>query len=405
VTITFDDNFGLEAVPAGTSPSTEGINWIVQQWGMLKNPSANPPDPNNFDGTPIHASFYYTSIYATDQGTMVTTTTGSTAGLDQNHANHDGWAAAFAAGHEAADHTVNHYNGGPIPLGSMPLEMARNFAQADWASEMMQCNGLLTNSDSTIGIGAQPSDILGFRAPYLAYNDAMFTAMQGLGFVYDTSLPNCFDDGEDGTNCAWPYTLDNGSPDQLVLARKFTNTYGGIAWQFPQVTPHAGLWEMPPTTMIVPDDSLATQYMFTPGLRSRIPAYMGGDSIMPGTAPGLAYPDIYEASSGKIAGLDYSMLNDAQILPDEMRAILEYNLDLHIKGNRSPFIFVAHSFNYSYQPQAGSMPPDFNTPSLPIRNDRQKALLAFVTYALSKPEVRIVNVKDILAWVKRVSGK
>jgi hypothetical protein len=228
----------------------------------------------------------------------------------------------------------------------------------------------------------------------------MFTAMQSNGFTYDTSLPSCFADGEDGTNCAWPYTLDNGSPDQQVLAQKFTGTYGTIAWSFPQVMSHPGLWEMPPTTLIVPDDSFASQYSFTAGLRSRIPVYVAGTAIKSGN-PGLAYPDIYEASSGKIAGLDYSMLNDAQIKPDEMRAILEYNLDLHLKGNRAPFIFIAHGFNYSNE--GGVADP--NTPSVPIAVDRQNALLAFVKYALSKPEVRIVNVKDILAWVKRVSGK
>jgi hypothetical protein len=156
---------------------------------------------------------------------------------------------------------------------------------------------------------------------------------------------------------------------------------------------------MPPTTMIIPDDSQATTYKFTPGLRTRFPPFSTGDAINQ-TTPGLAYPDIYDSTSAKIAGLDYSMLNDAQITPDEMRAILEYNLDLHIKGNRSPFIFIAHGFNYSFKGNG-----DPNTLTATIRDDRQKALLAFVTHALAKPEVRIVNVKDILAWVKRVSGK
>jgi hypothetical protein len=405
VSITFDDNFGLEGVPAGTDPNTEGVNWIVQQWGALKNPSGSPPNPDNFDGTPVHATFYYTSIYATDPSTSVTTTTGSTPGQDANHANHDGWAKAFAAGHEAADHTVNHYNGGPLMLGGGACCDGRNWAAADWASEMTQCNGLLTNPSATIGIGAKATDVIGFRAPYLGYNDAMFSALQMNNFTYDTSLPNCFDDGEDGTNCAWPYTLDNGSPDQLVLARKFSNTYGGVMWSFPMVTAHPGLWEMPPATLIIPDDSQATQYNFMPGLRTRIPAFAAGPSIslpsmgMTGMA-GLAYPDIYEMSSSKIAGLDYSLLNDAQIQPDEMRAILEYNLDLHLKGNRAPFIFIAHSFNYSNEGAS-----DSNTPSLGIRDARQQALLAFVKYALAKPEVRIVNVKDILAWVRRVSGR
>src|SRR5262249_9737763 len=155
----------------------------------------------------------------------------------------------------------------------------------------------------------------GFRTPYLGYNDALFTALQDLHFTYDTTLPNCFGDTEDGTNCSWPYTLDNGSPDADVLASKFSKAYNGITWSFPKVTSHPGLWEMPPTTLIVPPDSAAATYKFTAGLRGRITA----------NASTLGYPDIWEPSTGKIAGLDYTLLNDAQVQPDEMRAILEYN--------------------------------------------------------------------------------
>src|SRR5262249_13154036 len=118
--ITFDDNFGLETPAPGIDTSTMGINWIVKYWATVTNKSGTPADPNNFDGTPIHSTFYYTSIYATDPGTMVTTSTGSYPGGDKSHRNHDGWAAAFKAGHEAADHTVNHFNGGPLQLGGGP---------------------------------------------------------------------------------------------------------------------------------------------------------------------------------------------------------------------------------------------------------------------------------------------
>jgi hypothetical protein len=186
-------------------------------------------------------------------------------------------------------------------------------------------------------------------------------------------LPNCFDDSEDGKNCSWPYTLDGGSPDVDVLMRKF---------RAPPVRPHAGLWEAPPTTLIVPPDSAAAQYGFSAVLRARIPAAM-------------PYPSLYERATGKLAGLDYTILIDAKCSPSEMLAILKYNLDLHLAGNRSPLVFIGHSFMYSYE--AGNTE---NTPSIAVRDARWKALTDFVTYALSKPDVRIRAVKDVLAWVR-----
>jgi hypothetical protein len=367
--------------------STGGIDDINALYATLKNP-AGTGDPNNFDGTLCHATFYYTTIYLVDQGKMVTTSAATKPGLDQSGRNRAAWTASQKAGHETANHTVNHLNGGPLMLG--PGSNGLNFSVADWKSELSVCNQNLT--DPAAGIGAKASDIVGFRTPYLGYNANLYPALQSLGFSYDTTIPNCFDDNEDGTNCSWPYTLDHGSPDQAVLSRKFTNTYtglyGAIKWSFPTVPNQPGLWEMPPATLIVPDDSQAAQYKFTAGLRNRI------------MTSSLAYPDIWEPSTGKIAGLDYSLLNDAKIVPDEMRAILEYSLDLHLKGNRAPFVFIAHSFDYAWDPTDTS-----NTPSKAERDLRWAALKAFILYANAKPEVRIVNVKDILAWVRRVSGK
>lgn len=377
VSITFDDNFGL-AHPAATG----GINYIVDFYKNKKNP-AGTGNPDNFDRAPITATFYHTSIYVVDEEKKVL---GGKPGEDHMGRNRAAWSTAFKVGHEAGIHTVNHFNGGVVPLTEEDWGRPRNWKSDEWAAEIQSCKDTLTGSD---GIRAKPHDILGFRTPFLGYNDNLFTALTNLKFSYDTSLPNCFDDAEDGRNCSWPYTLDNGSPDIDVMIRKFSAPKAKLPISFPKVTNHPGLWEVPPTTLIVPPDTVALPYGFAPGLRTRIAK----------RAP-LPYPSIYEASTGKIAGLDYTLLMDAGLTGAEMSAVLKYNLDLHIAGNRSPLVFIAHSHLYTYSTTENN--PD--TPSAVDRDARWNGLTDFITYALTKPETRIVATKDVLAWVQRAAN-
>lgn len=369
VSITFDDNFGL-ANPAATG----GINYIIEFYKNRKNP-AGAGNPDSFDGLPIAASFYHTSIYLIDETKKVL---GGKSGEDHMGRNRAAWSAAFQSGHEAGDHTVNHFNGGPMPLTDEDWGKPRNWNADDWAAEIKSCKDALTGMD---GIGAKSEDVVGFRSPYLGYNDNLFTALTNEKFTYDTSLPNCFDDVEDGKNCSWPYTLDHGSPDVDVLVRKFG---------FPKIKNHTALWEIPPTALIIPPDSAASQYGFAPGLRGRVAK----------RAP-LPYPSVYEASTGKIAGLDYTLLMDAGLTGAEMSAVLKYNLDLHIAGNHSPLVFIAHSHLYTYSNPVDN--PD--TPTAADRDARWKGLTDFITYALSKPETRIVAARDMLGWVRKTAGR
>jgi peptidoglycan/xylan/chitin deacetylase (PgdA/CDA1 family) len=372
VSITFDDNFGL-ANPAAVG----GMNYIIDFYKNKKNP-AGTGNPKNFDGSPIKTSFYHTSIYIVDEKQIVL---GGKSGEDHLGRNRKAWSAAFQFGHEAAVHTVNHFNGGVVPLDLDDCCRARNWKVEEWEAEIKSCKDTLTGAE---GIGAKPNDVIGFRAPFLGYNDNVFSALRNLKFTYDTTLPNCFDDAENGKNCSWPYTLNEGSPDADVLARKFPT------FKFPKVTSHPGLWEIPPTALVVPPDTLSSHYRFTPGLRARI-AKRGP----------LPYPSVYERSTGKIAGLDYTLLMDAGLTGAEMSAVLKYNLDLHIAGNRSPLVFIAHSHLYTY-----STPEDNpDTPTAAERDARWKGLTDFILYALAKPEVRIVSAKDLLEWIQIAAGQ
>ena len=147
----------------------------------------------------------------------------------------------------------------------------------------------------------------------------------------DSSLPNCFDDAEDGTNCSWPYTLGQGSPDADAFVRKLKTQDLQPQLSPPTIKRHPGLWEVPVTTLIVPPDSAASQYRFNTGLRERIAA----------RAP-FPYPSLYEASTGKITGLDYTLLVDAGVTGYYMCARFDYHRDLHLSGNHS-LIFVTRA--------------------------------------------------------------
>ena len=240
----------------------------------------------------------------------------------------------------------------------------------------------MSEKDDGIGVGAE--QVVGFRTPFLGYNDHLFAALVKLGFRYDTTLMSCFADDENGSNCAWPYTLGRASPDAKVLAKKFSLPDDANPFTLPEVTDHRGLWEIPPTGLVVPPDELAAKYGFSAGLQARIQESLAS-----------RYPSVYEPKTGKISGMDYTILVDAKAKAEEMAAILKYNLDLHITGNRAPLVFVGHAHLYAFSSESDN--PD--TPTLEERDARIAGLKDFVTYALSKPEVRIVGADDIRQWM------
>ena len=381
VAITFDDNFGL-----ANEKASGGVDAIVEMYAGKTNPKG-AGNPSDFDGLPARTTFYHTTVYVVDESEKAP---GGGDGEDHLGRNRAAWMRARAAGHEVGDHTVHHFNGGVVPLDPDDCCRAREFDVAGWKDEIGPARAALVSA-----LGVKKSEVIGFRSPFLGYNDALFGALTALGFRYDTSLPNCFDESEDGANCAWPYTLDRGSPDTDTLANLAASSDAPFGYEFPKVKEHAGLWELPPTTLVLPPDELSDKYGFEKGLRARVAA-------LPQPLP---YPSMFEPKRSKIAGLDYSLLIDAQVSGSEMGAILQYNLDLHLSGNRSPLIFIAHSHLYAYTEGDAEAPEDDkdnpDTPSAKVRDERLAGLKAFLSYALTKPEVRVVAAEDVLAWMVR----
>jgi hypothetical protein len=331
VAVTFDDNF-----ISGLGDVKGGMTFVTDLLRDKTNPAGNGT-VGTFDGTPVRTSFFFTSLY-----------------IETDAGNRTAWRTAVTDGHEAADHTVHHSDG-------------TEFSAMDWQTEIGTCRDELVSTD--IGIGVAASDIIGFRSPYLAYNPSLVPVLQQDAFVYDSSVQSCWQDGEDGTNCGWPYTLDVGSPDASVVTDKF---------QRPGLSSAPGFWELPLPALIVPSDDLVAQYGITPGLRDRIP-------------PAMPLPSFYEKSTGKIAGLDVTLFVDAGLTASEVLGVLEYNLDLHLQGDRSPLVFVAHSHVYADNYTAAAN-------ALQV-SDRQNAIASFIDYALSKPEVRMRPLRDLVSWL------
>ncbi|MDQ5981083.1 MAG: hypothetical protein QG602_4061 [Verrucomicrobiota bacterium] len=305
----FDDN-----------PQTEPMTWFVD---LLK-------DKRDAGGHPVRAIFFSNGKYWGDRSL-----------ISIHH-------RALNEGHEIANHTQNHDNGAV-------------FTTAKWRAEMAACEATFNET------GIPAAGIVGFRTPFLAYNAATFEALVAEGQLYDSSLEEGDQPGQDGTNFLWPYTLDAGSP--------------GNAAKHPEGSPgrvghHPGLWEIPIHSFLIPADADCARYGAKPGLRARI-----------GAALKVAYGSGSGEPTDKITGLDWNVLEAAKCDGPEFLAILKYTLDLRLAGNRAPFMVGGHTALYPA-----------NKP------DRRKAIEDFIAYALTKPQVRFVTGKQLIDWLRAPQG-
>lgn len=70
--------------------------------------------------------------------------------------------------------------------------------------------------------GIPESEIVGFRAPDLKYNDAMLEVLHERGFLYDSSIPT--------DSQQYPYTLDHGAIEQEWRGRVVDQSHPGL-WE------------------------------------------------------------------------------------------------------------------------------------------------------------------------------
>ena len=308
IMLSFDDN-----------PEVEPMHWILD---FLK-------DRKDAGGNPVRAVFYANGKY-----------------LDASPDLQAVHRRAVREGHEIGNHTYNHYHGG-------------QFTVEEWVQELQ------INQESLVKAGIPAKAIRGFRAPFLEYNAATFTALEKLGFLYDTSIEEGYQADQLGRDdFLWPYTLDEGSPG---------NAWSAQSGSKEKVGSHPSLWQIPLHVLLVPDDATCERYGIEPGLRQRIyktvKQHEGWE---------------WNREAGKITGFDWNVLESARCTPAEYLAILKHSLDERLAGNRAPFMVGLHT--------------QFFPANLP---DRRKAIESFIDYALSKSETRFLTGIELIAWMKQ----
>lgn len=281
-------------------------------------------DKENADGSPVKISFFNPAIEMKSQAII------------------DAWSRAVEEGHELANHTFDHQKGG-------------KFSLEKWLQQLYDTN-MRFIAPAPSGLGAYESQIKGIRVPHLDYNSNTFKAIKELHMLYDSSIEEGWQLDQDGTNYFWPYTLDNGSPvhDQFVKH--------GLK---EPIEPAPGVWELPIYTLLTPTDADCIKLGIKPGLRDRC-------------APVNWW---YAISGYKISGLDYNILYEYGLTEEEHYAILKYNFDRRVAGNRAPFIYGIHSNMYTDQAN-------------------KRVLAKFIDYALSHEEVRFVTKQQFIEWMR-----
>ena len=350
VSFGFDDNAysGLEG-----SAGTGGFSWAVDMAKSRRNP-AGSGNARTYDGEPIKHSFYLTSVYIaawqSESPTFVKRA----------------WHEALIQGHDMGNHTQGHLHGAGFDKNQWGAEIQ---TALDWATKPFDPAEVNFSPDDSKGAGIPRDQIYGFRTPFLEYNDATFEVLREKGFWMDLSIEEGWDAEFDGRNYNWPYTLDDGSPGNEVLA----------GWDLmppkPHLGSHPGLWELAAHPVIVPPDSECAKYGVPTGLRDKMHALASWFSV----------------ESGKITGLDYNLFVQFKMTKAEFLATMKYTLDLRLEGNRAPMTFGAHSDVFSSKYTAA--------PNATV-DERQQAIEEFIDYALSKPEVRVVSGKQLLDWVR-----
>lgn len=298
------------------------LNWISDFAKKLK----------NRDGSPVTFTFYNNGKF---KNTIPT------------------WKKLYLDGHEIGDHTFSHCQGQSTDWNATPPTYKVLMDSNQWKEEMIKNKEVYDNA----GI----DDVVGFRTPYLEYTDETFKASYSRGFKYDCSIEEGYQKGHSPRNYNWPYTLDNGSPGDTVISETVPDRQ--------PIGKYPGFWEMPVYLFEIPDDSHSGKYDFPSGLRDRVVA--GNPFVI--------------NSDWKLTGFDWNIWHTEEgelyLQPDEFLAILKYNLDLHLNGNRTPFMLGTHI--------------DLYTPK-----ERKVVLEKFIKYALSKKEVIITSTRNILDWIE-----
>ncbi len=345
------DDVSLSGLPG--SGGEGGLHFLTELFAGRRNP-AGAGSTETFDGSPLHFTLFVNTFF------LDLPASGEAARGRISRDNpvfvKRAWKEAVDAGHEIALHTHSHPHGAAFSVDQWRAEIRKNI---DYLTRPWDVGETSEHPNAASGLGLAPGDILGFRAPYAEYNDNALEAAAREGLAYDSSVEVPGQEGSGRADQEWPFRLEK------------TWSSGG-----PVLGPHPGLWEIPIYDYVVPPDGDCLRYGLTPGFRARLKAVQ-------------AY---FRPSNGEITGMDWNLLQEFRMSPDEYLAVLKYSLDLHLAGNRCPMIVGLHTDLYS------DKRPAHEGESSPAA--RREVIRKFLEYALSKPDVRVVSCRELLSWLK-----
>ena len=292
---------------------------------------------SNPDNTPARATFYLTANYGASPEVQAQ------------------WQALAKAGHEIGNHSLTHTTN-------------TSTTRETWDSEISQADIAIQQVT-----GRSCTELPGFRTPFLEHNRYTFEAVAARGFRYDCSMEEGFQDEQDGRNFVWPYTLDHPSPGNTAIENEDAPE---------QVGSYPGLWEMPVYAWMVPPDTLAKKYGFAKGLRKRM----------------RQADPAFDIAQGKVTGFDYNLWYIYHVDKDEALAIFKYSFDQRMAGNRAPMLFGVHSDEYSELAAQEDAESEANVKA--TWQQRREAIEAFLDYAASHQETRIVSVNTVVDWLE-----
>lgn len=327
----------------------EALNWMV---GILKKYT-------NKDGSPLRMSFY-----------------SNTSKWDKDEALKTAHTSAYGHGHEVSNHTESH----PYAVSA-----GKRMSPEELRAEIMNAQKAL------IGAGIPREHQFGFRTPYLAYSDSVFTELVAAGHLYDCSVNGGNKWGMTAGNYYWPYTLDfndlayepnesttnpndetqiwlsadNYAPDNMGKYNYWNQSWGGAPGPNP-IREHFGLWELP-CYALVPDaqdiEHMDTAFSYEHG--------------------------------GRVTGLDYNMWAHAKFNKEQSLRTLTNTLDLLLAGNRTPMTFGVHSQYYTDEDASEVTYPNMYTVA-----DRQWFFEEFVKHAVTLENVWFVSGDMVIRWME-----
>ncbi len=356
ICVSSDDN-GFSGLSG--SGSEGGLHFFTELFASLRNP-AGAGDIRSFDGRPPHYTFFVNTRYAVPDESSSPAPAGRRGSREDPVYVKRAWREAVLQGHEVGVHTHTHPHGGSFTVREWEDEMRLSI---DMLVRPWDARETPERPNPSSGLGVSRASILGFRAPFLEPSDNAMAAAFRIGFVYDSSIEEGPGLGPHKGAFAWPFTFDLG-----------------LAQNVPPIGRYPGLWEIPLGNFVVPADAECARFGAAEGLRDRLKKVQG----------------YFDTANGEITGADWNLWNEFSVTPGEFLAILKCTLETHLSGNRSPMTLVLHSAIYTVKAD--------EPPGSPVRaavEARRAALKDFLAYALAQPEVRLVNGRELLGWLRR----